>query len=272
MKYIILCLAALAVCILIAWAVSKLLLGKKKHEKTAVVVMTAVISVVMIAGTMLGYLSIYYHADDSTAQYLVADTDVTVSRTVNGYLFDGPGTGKAIIFYPGAKVQPEAYGRLMHEIARNGTDVFLVKMPFNMAVFNSKAADVLMENFTGYDNWYLAGHSLGGVIASGYASEHADKIRGIILLASYPNKQVDETLSLLSIYGSEDGCLDSDAYEEGRVLWPTDSQEMVIAGGNHAQYGDYGFQKGDNKAGITAAQQQDQTADIITEWIGSNQE
>lgn len=42
-----------------------------------------------------------------------------------------------------------------------------------------------------------------------------------------------------------------------------DTQEIVIEGGNHAQFGDYGPQKGDGTAQITPEEQWEKTADAV---------
>jgi hypothetical protein len=45
-----------------------------------------------------------------------------------------------------------------------------------------------------------------------------------------------------------------------RALLPADTAFLEIAGGNHAQFGDYGPQTGDNPATISANEQWDQIA------------
>lgn len=44
---------------------------------------------------------------------------------------------------------------------------------------------------------------------------------------------------------------------------------VVIEGGNHAQFGNYGEQKGDTPADISPQEQQSQTVDAIDEFIDS---
>ena len=41
----------------------------------------------------------------------------------------------------------------------------------------------------------------------------------------------------------------------------------MIEGGNHAQFGDYGLQKGDGQAGISREEQQEITARLIEEMV-----
>jgi hypothetical protein len=47
-------------------------------------------------------------------------------------------------------------------------------------------------------------------------------------------------------------------FDASRALLPADTTWVVIEGGNHAQFGDYGSQPGDNPATISAADQQTQ--------------
>ena len=41
----------------------------------------------------------------------------------------------------------------------------------------------------------------------------------------------------------------------------------VIEGGNHCQFGSYGFQKGDGQAFISGEEQIKTVADMISDWI-----
>ena len=69
------------------------------------------------------------------------------------------------------------------------------------------------------------GHSLGGVIGSQYVSKHSDKMKGLILLGSYPNRNLSKTsIKLLSIYGSEDKVLNMGDYHSAKENWPKDSK------------------------------------------------
>ena len=74
---------------------------------------------------------------------------------------------------------------------------------------------------------------------------------------------------MLSVYGSEDGVLDMEKYEEAKDLLPEEHTEVIIAGGNHAQFGNYGEQDGDGIATISADEQQDATTNAIIEFIGA---
>ena len=117
-------------------------------------------------------------------------------------------------------------------------------------------------------NRYIGGHSLGGAMAAVYASGHGSLLQGVILLAAYPTKALDDDLLLLSIYGSEDGVLNRSRLSKGRRYAPDRYLEFVIEGGNHAQFGSYGKQKGDGEALISPEDQREQTVSCIVQNMG----
>lgn len=92
----------------------------------------------------------------------------------------------------------------------------------------------------------MAGHSLGGSMASSYLEENHSDYEGLILLGSYSTADISATsLDVLSIYGSEDGVLNREKYKECMVNLPSDTEEYIIDGGCHAYFGAYGAQEGD---------------------------
>ena len=217
---------------------------------------------VIIGCTFLIYTGIYYHADESAIQVLESDEKVHVEKTDTGWLFDGPSESEAFIFYPGAKVEETAYAPLLHRIAEQKMDVFLVKVPFRIAFLGIDLADKITEKYS-YDRWYIGGHSLGGVAACSYAEKHPEQIGGVILLASYPVRSIKNIPALVSIYGSEDGVLNMEKMAETEKYAPENYTSHVIEGGNHAQFGNYGEQKGDGEPRISADEQQKQTVEMI---------
>lgn len=215
------------------------------------------------------YLADYYHADPAAQEYLHSSDTVTVSRTDNGWYFDGPGTDSGIIFYPGAKVEETAYAPLLYRLAENGQDCFLVSMPFRIAFLDINAADQIIQTYD-HSTWYMMGHSLGGVAAASYASGHEGEpgdhkgISGIIFLASYPTQKLN--IPALFIYGSNDGVVNLEALNNSIGLCAAGEQKVIIDGGNHAGFGDYGAQKGDGEAAITSEEQQERTVDAVLSW------
>lgn len=222
--------------------------------------------IICLLAAFLIYTGNYYHADAAALAALETDDAVAVTRTGYGWFFDGPSEDDVLVFYPGGKVEETAYAPMLRLLAEQGMDVCLVKMPFRLAVFGAnRAEDVLAA--VDHENRYVGGHSLGGAMAADYAAGHSAELRGVILFAAYPTKALDSDLLLLSIYGSEDGVLNLDKVAAGRQFAPTKYLEQVIDGGNHAQFGNYGVQKGDGAASISRQDQQTQTAALILQAI-----
>ena len=227
-------------------------------RKIRLIVPLAVLIVLVLVCVV--YLSDYYPAAEDEGVF----GNVMLTTEDGLMYFDGPGEDSALIFYPGGKVEYSAYTSLMNRIAESGVDCFLVDMPANLAFFGVDKADEIIDSYN-YAKWFIGGHSLGGVAASMYAGDH--DLDGLILLASYPTEEIDEPV--LSVYGSEDGVLDMEKYEEAKDLLPEEHTEVIIAGGNHAQFGNYGEQDGDGTATISSDEQQDATANAIIEFIGA---
>ena len=239
----------------------------KRKKKGLRALLLTFLLILLLTGIFFGYVSVYYPADETALAALRSDGAVTVTRTETGWFFDGPSKTDALIFYPGGKVEETAYAPLLREIAEGQMDVFLLQVPFRLAVLAPDRAAEVMAAFA-YENWYVGGHSLGGVMAADFAAKHAAELRGLVLLASYPTGDLAPSLRVLSISGSEDGVLDRQKLEAGIQYLPAGTVIQVIPGGNHAQFGSYGPQKGDGIALISPAEQWAETAALIGEVFG----
>lgn len=162
-----------------------------------------------------------------------------------------------LIFYPGGKVEAKAYLPLLSQLSDEGLTCVMPKMPFNLAVFNSNAADDIYGQIPEIKKWFLSGHSLGGAMASRYVEESAHKVEGLLLLGAYPINNTE--LPTYAIYGTFDIKLNLEKLES------TESFEIV--GGNHAYFGNYGEQEGDGTAVITREGQQKVAVDEIMGFI-----
>lgn len=169
------------------------------------------------------------------------------------------------IFYPGGLVDPAAYAPLMQRLADEGILAVVVPMPLDLAVFDSRAAGDVIEAYPTIDRWVLGGHSLGGAMAAEFASANPGSIDGLVFLASYPAESTDLSdlaIPALSIYGTEDGVA-GDVFADSLGRLPADTELVVLDGGNHAQFGDYGPQQGDGEATMSREEQQQRTAGAI---------
>lgn len=235
-------------------------MGMNRAKKTKKRKILAAILVLLAAAagiTFFLYTGTYYHAE--TQDYAAAEEN-------EDYLIYGDRDSTCgLIFYPGAKVEERAYAPILSMLAENGVCCVVVKMPYHLAVLNPDAADQVMEEIPAVEQWYIGGHSLGGAMAADFAAEKEEKFCGLILLAAYPTKEID-MLPVLSIYGSEDGVLNREKYVSS-IVRANALTEYVIAGGNHAGFGDYGEQKGDGSAKIEKEEQWQETADYVLEFL-----
>lgn len=252
---------------------------KKKKVRIVVIAILSVFFILIAAAVAFKlYAGNYYKADETIVEEFRAKTEESVHtyKEKDGMLFMpvDQELKAVIVFYPGGKVEYTAYSGLMYELASRGFICVLPRMPENLAFLRINAVDILTEKYPTYTDtvssldWYIAGHSLGGVAASTYLVDNIDKYVGMILCASYtPSDFSGSDLRLLSIYGSEDKVLSIENYEANKVHWPADAQEYVIWGGIHSYFGDYGIQKGDGEPAITNEQQIEETADVIVSFV-----
>ncbi len=206
--------------------------------------------------------------------FLVSDDEVIV--TTEPRLTFAPADRQptvGMVFYTGARVDPEAYAPIARQVARGGVLVVVVKHPFNFAFFGvSEAGAVLLEH-PEITAWVMAGHSLGGAMAAEFA-ERNQRISGLVLLAAYPGDSSNlafRSLRTLVIYGSEDGLAQRAEIEQKAAdLLPPSTELELIQGGNHAQFGSYGPQAGDGAPTITRDEQQALTVKAILEFLRPN--
>lgn len=205
--------------------------------------------------------------------------ELTVTEDRN-YIFITPGwegsTRTGLVFYPGALVDPHAYIEPLSQFAKLGKGhvIVIVKMPGNLPVFDPYEGAWMYDKYPSVVHWFIGGHSLGGVMASATVKKYPKFFRGLLLLASYP--QESDNLSswnryVLSVWGEFDQVLEPNIVMTSAPLLPPaysitragdiplDQSPKTfyceIRGGNHAQFGNYGPQKGDGTATITRQEQ-----------------
>lgn len=227
------------------------------HRKWPRVVLVLVAALVLLAGLFFWYVSDYYRAEDTALAVAAQGDGIAIQENLT-ILSPSYPTDTAVIFYPGAKVEGAAYLPLLDQIRQLGVTCILVEMPFRMAIFDVDAAQAVMDQFPAIDHWYLAGHSMGGAMASKFAAAHPEEVDGLILLGAYlyGDYPPEDTLT---IYGSLNQSVEDKLDYTEHVV--------EIEGGNHAQFGNYGLQKGDPPAAISAAEQQAQAVDAIEVFL-----
>lgn len=192
------------------------------------------------------------------------------------------------LFLPGGLVDPHAYLTLLERIALDSIHVLVPKFTSNLAILELSKYRSLLDAFPEKDSWYIGGHSLGGIAAISAVMEEPDKFKGLILLGAYPSDSFaisDWNRSVLSIYAENDQLSTVEEIEGATEYLPApsfindpnsiDTLDLqiprtiyyLISGGNHSQFGDYGFQKGDGQASIDMESQHEHIYDAINRFI-----
>lgn len=249
-------------------------------------ILLVLLSVIVVCGlAFVVYTSNYYVAVD-VEQYLpfsnnldfqsVNNSKITCEIVEDNYWFYPDSSNEkeeAFVFYPGGKVEASAYAPIMYMLADRGYTSVIVDMPFKLAMFGVNGANKVVSRNDNKDytskKWYIGGHSLGGAFAAKYYSEHTNIINGLVLMASYSTYDLTKysNSKVLSIFGTNDKVLNKDKYESSKANLPQDYIEHIIDGGNHSQFGSYGFQNGDGNATISAYTQWYLTTNYIIDFM-----
>ncbi len=235
---------------------------RSRHSRWKIAVCALLAGVALAAAGFFWYVSDYCRADEIALEVLAQDSGVTVQDDLT-ILSPSYPTDTGLIFYPGAKVEGAAYLPLLDRLRQTGLTCILVEMPFHLAIFDADAAEDVMEQFPDIQHWYIAGHSLGGAMASQFAADHPEEIDGLILLGAYLYGDYPPA-DTLTVYGSLNQSVEDKLDYTKNVV--------EIQGGNHAQFGNYGPQKGDPPAAISAEEQQAQTVETVADFIARRRE
>lgn len=239
------------------------------------ILIAILILIVLLGGALLLFLNQEAPANSINFEAMESDALVRVSENKDVIIFE-PTTmksHKALVYYQGANVAPESFAYAARKIAEAGIHVFLVKMPFSLAIFDIGAAYSYPEQYPEIESWALGGFSLGGSSASFALANKESRYEALVLYASYTDEKHslrDKALRVLSLSGSNDGLATPQDIEKSKTLLPADTTYLVIPGGNHTQFALYGngkIQKGDNKASLSAMEQQRIVIDATVNFL-----
>jgi pimeloyl-ACP methyl ester carboxylesterase len=118
--------------------------------------------------------------------------------------------------------------------------------------------------------YILAGHSQGAKMAGQFVFENPTLISKLILIGTTHPRDIslaNSEIPILKIYGSKDGVANEKSIIDNKSKLPETAKFVKIEGANHAQFGYYGTQLGDNTATISRQQQQEETLKSIMEFI-----
>ncbi|MCM3322671.1 alpha/beta family hydrolase [Cytobacillus kochii] len=236
----------------------------KKIIKSKVFLILSALVVTAIGGFFIWTQFTYHSVNEPT---IPVDNQIRVED--DWLLFGDPNSQIGIILYPGAKVEPEAYAYIGQELAKENLFIAIPHVTLNIAILDVSKANDIISTYKDV-NWFVGGHSMGGAAAAMYADKNIDQVHGLILLGAYASDNdtlTNSKLPVLSISGSNDGLSTPAKVDEKKVFLPDEADFVEIEGGNHAYFGVYGEQSGDNPADISIKKQQETIIDTITHWI-----
>jgi hypothetical protein len=230
---------------------------------------------VLLAGAAFAiWLGTPSHGQQAGIDAVAANDDVVLQEIGGGgYVMRPPGnpTEVGVVFYPGARVAPDAYvASLAPLVEEEHVTVVVPRVPLNFALLDHRAGDGVRAAHPSIDRWYVGGHSLGGVAACRYAAANADDpaVVGLLLYGSRCDADVSGTdLDVLSITGAADTVLDRGDYEASLGRLPADATVVSLIGVNHSQFGDYRGQPGDDPSGTSFATAHDRLANATVNWF-----
>ena len=120
-----------------------------------------------------------------------ADQEVTVTDAGGAWVL-APSSGDSdtgLVFIPGAKVDPLAYAATLVGVVEDGATVVITKPTLNLAFFDFRPLSDFTDLAPDVDDWFVGGHSLGGV----RACQLAEGTDGLVLFGSYCANDLSES-------------------------------------------------------------------------------
>ena len=246
------------------------LINRKYISEIKYIIIATTFLILLGISIIIYWISTPYEAGEDSLVILDGNNVTVVG---DEYILFEPTQPKetGIIFYPGGRVEAEAYAIIANELSEEGYITAIVQMPFDLAVTAPMKGEVVISDIEEVKNWVVIGHSLGGSMAARLYSENPDVV-DLIFLASYPENSLnlsDNEGKVLSLVGSEDEVVDMGKVKSSLEQLPEGTELIIIEGGNHAQFGDYGKQSGDGEAQISRDKQLEKTVSEIIRLLES---
>ncbi len=235
----------------------------------AVLISLAALVLAGVIGILLWANVGVMQAEQPALESVRTNPSVHITENQNSFILTptGEASGEGLVFIPGAKVSADAYlYKLSGAVAESGLTVVVTKPILNLAFFDQRGLDTFTNAVPDIDEWFVGGHSLGGVRACQYAEQ--PDVSGLVLFGSYcANDLADVDTRVLSLSGSNDLLSTPEKIMNAAHLLPTATTFFPIDGANHASFGDYGVQAGDGVATLDSSVVRDVIAAELNSFL-----
>ncbi|MGZ0212478.1 MAG: alpha/beta hydrolase [Actinomycetales bacterium] len=235
----------------------------------AVLVSLAALVLAGVVGILLWANVGVMQAEQPALESVRTNPSVHITENQNSFILTptAEASGEGLVFIPGAKVSADAYlYKLSGAVAESGLTVVVTKPILNLAFFDQRGLDTFTNAVPDIDEWFVGGHSLGGVRACQYAEQ--PDVSGLVLFGSYcANDLADVDTRVLSLSGSNDLLSTPEKIMNAAHLLPTATTFFPIDGANHASFGDYGVQAGDGVATLDSSVVRDVIAAELNSFL-----
>ena len=146
----------------------------------------ALIAILLLLGVVIFVIwaGVPLPADEQA--FTALEVDASISVDTEPWLVFKPQSTEptaGFTFYPGGRVQPEAYAPAARKFAEMGYLVVIPRMPLNLAFFDAEVANQIMASYPEVGCWVVGGHSLGGAMAARFAHRHPESVDGLVKMA-----------------------------------------------------------------------------------------
>ncbi|MCR6662390.1 MAG: alpha/beta hydrolase [Luteimonas sp.] len=240
----------------------------------------AITGTIVLVATV-GWALLAFRANDTARDALHGDERVSVEAADGVWHFEPavatPGAA-SLLFFPGGMVDPVAYAPLLRDVAAHGHRAMLVALP-RRGAFGGAEDPALLAHARALttdagSRWVVAGHSKGGKVAALFAHAHPEHTAALVLIGTSHPRDVDlsdAAFPVVQVLGDRDPIASIERANRNRRNLPADASRIVVEGGNHSRFGEYGFQPGDRFAAVSRERQREATLSALLSALASVQ-
>jgi hypothetical protein len=245
-------------------------MAKWWNKKTKIIFFVAVGVLLVTVASFVTYYSFPMRAEQKELQAAQNMPTVRYTDTPDAIVLAPLATvKKGIVLYAGGRVEPSAYAYKMAGIAQSGVAVVIAKSPLHLPPLDWRSPSQFTGLVPSVTEWYVAGHSVGGVRACQVVGD-GTQFKGLILLGAYCANNISGAgVTVLSLGGENDKLTTPDDIGKNKHLLPVTTKYESIVGLNHAGFGDYGKQNGDGDITISDTEARDAITHHITTLLGT---